>query len=169
MNDPPPPNRSAASTRTLELVVAALIFVFGLAVVYDSWRVGASWADDGPQAGYFPFYIGLLILISSGVTFARVLRNPQLGTKSFVSIEQLKMVLMLLAPSVIYVGLIDWLGIYVASALFIAILMMWLGSYSIAKAAPVALGVVVAFFLIFEQWFKVPLPKGPLEAALGLG
>jgi putative tricarboxylic transport membrane protein len=169
MSDPTPSDRSAASTRTLELIVAVIIFVFGLAVVYDSWRVGSSWADDGPQAGYFPFYIGLLILVSSGVAFVRALASPALATKSFVSIAQLKMVLMLLTPSMVYVGLIDWVGIYVASALLITLFMMWLGSYSIAKAAPVALGIVVTLFLIFEKWFKVPLPKGPLEAAFGWG
>jgi hypothetical protein len=33
---------------------------------------------------------------------------------------------------------------------------------------PVSVAVNVVFFLMFEIWFKVPLPKGPLEAALGL-
>jgi hypothetical protein len=34
----------------------------------------------------------------------------------------------------------------------------------------VAVSVVTAvvFYVIFEKWFKVPLPKGPLESLLGL-
>ena len=71
----------------------------------------------------------------------------------------------------VYVALIvnPWfgLGIYVSSALFIAAFMRFLGKYGWAKIAPVSLGVVLFFFLMFEVWFKVPLPKGPLEAALG--
>ena len=59
------------------------------------------------------------------------------------------------------------LGIYVASTLFIAYFMLRLGGYSVVKTLPVALGVSLAFFLIFEIWFKVPLPKGPLETFLG--
>jgi putative tricarboxylic transport membrane protein len=69
---------------------------------------------------------------------------------------------------VVYVALINWLGIYVASTLYIALFMWWLGKYSWIKYVSVSVGVSVAFFLMFEVWFKVPLPKGPLETALGL-
>lgn len=159
---------SAASVRTLELVVAVLILVFGAAVMFDSWRLGASWADDGPQAGYFPFYIGLLIVIASVTVFVRALRNPQLAARSFVGREQLRMIMMLLVPSIIYVGLIHVIGIYAASIVFIAFFMLWLGKYPIIRAAAVSIGVMVLFFVVFEVWFKVPLPKGPIEAVLGL-
>ncbi|MGH8742682.1 MAG: tripartite tricarboxylate transporter TctB family protein [Burkholderiales bacterium] len=152
----------------MEICIAALIVVFGALVAIDSYRVGARWGGDGPQAGYFPFYIGLLILGSAAVTLVRALRGAALASKSFVSREQLKLIMVVLVPTVVYVALIKYLGIYVASALFIALFMRWLGKYSWIKTVPVAVGVSVAFFLIFEVWFVVPLPKGPLEAALGL-
>jgi hypothetical protein len=53
--------------------------------------------------------------------------------------------------------------------LFIAYFMRQLGKYSWLMVVSVPVGVMVAFFLTFEIWFAVPLPKGPLEAALGLG
>jgi len=164
-----PEDRPAASTRTLELVVGGLIFLFGLAVVYDSLRIGIAWASDGPESGYFPFYIGVLILISSGTVIFRSWSNARLAARPFVGVGQLKLVLMLLVPSIVYVGFIELVGIYVASVLFIGFFMMWLGKYSLARTLPVAVGVMVAFFLVFEIWFKVPLPKGPLEALLGFG
>ena len=81
------------------------------------------------------------------------------------------MILTVMIPSVIYVALIanPWmsLGIYVASALFIAFFMRYLGKYGWAKTIAVSVGNMVVFFLMFEIWFKVPLPKGPLETALG--
>lgn len=160
------PERSALSTRTAELVVAALIFLFGAVVIMDSVRLGAQWAEDGPQAGYFPFYIGLLICLSTAAIFFRALMNGK-HSKSFVSREQLGLVLKVLIPTIVYVALIPLLGIYVASTLFIAFFMYWLGKYAWVKILPVSLGVSVVFFLLFEIWFKVPLPKGPLEAALG--
>jgi putative tricarboxylic transport membrane protein len=160
---------SAASVRTVELVVAALIFAFAIAVLFDSWRLGARWGEDGPQAGYFPFYIGLLIMIASGSVFVRALRNPRLGAKRFVGRGQLRLIMMLLVPSILYVALIHVVGIYLASIVFIAFFMIWLGKYSVARSLFVSIGVMVAFFLVFEVWFKVPLPKGPIEAALGLG
>jgi putative tricarboxylic transport membrane protein len=162
-------DRSAASTRAVEIGVAAVILLFGLVVATDTYRLGARWGDDGPQPGYFPFYIGLLICISSVTILLRALRNSALSGESFVSRGELKKILTVLVPTAVYVGVIAYLGFYVASTLYIAYFMWHLGKYSWIKIVPVALGVSVAFFLIFEVWFQVPLPKGPLEAALGLG
>lgn len=160
--------RSAASVRTAEIWVAAIVFLFGALVVFDSYRIGARWGDDGPQAGYFPFFVGLLICISSVVTMARGWRNAALAGKSFVKRGQLKLILTVLAPTIIYAGVIAYLGFYVTSTLYIAYFMRRLGQYPWLKVALVAVGVSVAFFLTFEIWFSVPLPKGPLEAVLGL-
>jgi ABC-type polysaccharide/polyol phosphate export permease len=161
-------DRPAASTRTAELVVAFLIFALGATVIWDSVRLGARWGDDGPQAGYFPFYIGLLICLSTGIIFFRALGDKVKAAKSFVTRGQLVLVMKMLVPSIIYTVLIKLLGIYVASTLFIAFFMRWLGKTPWPKTVAVALGVSVVFFLLFEVWFKVPLPKGPLEAWLKL-
>jgi hypothetical protein len=160
--------RSAASVRAVELGVAAIVLLFGAVIVFDSYRLGASWGDDGPQAGYFPFYVGLLICLSSAAVLVRALRDSALAAESFVSREELKMILTVLVPTVVYVALIAFLGFYLASTVYIAYFMWHLGKYSWIKIVPVAAGVSVAFFLTFEIWFQVPLPKGPLEAALGL-
>ncbi len=160
--------QSAASMRAVEIGVAAVVLLFGAVVVFDSYRVGARWGDDGPQAGYFPFYVGLLICLSSAAVLVRALRNTALAAESFVSREELKMILTVLVPTVVYVALIAFLGFYVASTIYIAYFMWQLGKYAWVKIAPISIGVSVAFFLIFEIWFAVPLPKGPLEAALGL-
>jgi hypothetical protein len=160
--------KSAASVRTVEIWTTAIVLLFGMVVVYDSQRLGSRWMGDGPQPGYFPFYIGMLICLSAAVTLVGALRDKAAAARSFVSREQLKLILVVLVPTLIYVALIAYLGIYVASTIYIAFFMWWLGKYSWLKTVPVSVGVSVAFFLIFELWFKVPLPKGPLEAALGL-
>ncbi|OGA01938.1 MAG: hypothetical protein A3I00_01175 [Betaproteobacteria bacterium RIFCSPLOWO2_02_FULL_64_12] len=161
-------DRSAASVKAVEIAVAAIISLFGGVVMFDSYRVGASWGDEGPQAGYFPFFIGLLIIVSAVVTLVRASLDAAPGLKSFVSRNQLKLILTVLVPTIVYVALIVWLGLYLASTLYIALFMWRLGRYAWVKILPVAIGVSLAFFLTFEVWFKVPLPKGPLEAALGL-
>lgn len=171
----------ALRQRSAEVVVAALFFLIGAIVIYDSLRLGAKWSEDGPQAGYFPFYIGLLVcgasLVNMLVALFKVARD-----KVFVEIDALKLVLTVLVPAAIYVFLIGGigtielgdravetgLGIYVSSALFVAFFMRWLGKYAWWKVAAVSIGNSVVFFLIFEIWFKVPLPKGPLETLLGL-
>jgi hypothetical protein len=164
-------NKPVTSMRVAELVMAGLFLAFGALVMWDSHRLGSSWADDGPQAGYFPFYIGLFIVVSSAANIFRALNLGEKGSAGFVEWGQLRMVLLVMVPTVIYVALIanPWfeLGIYVASAIFIAFFMWHLGKYRWSKILPVSVGVVVFFFVMFEVWFKVPLPKGPIEAALG--
>ncbi len=164
-------SRAVGSMRTWEAAVSAGFFAFGLLVVWDSRRLGSQWASDGPQAGYFPFYIGLIICIASVLNFLAALNIGARGRKAFVEWGQLKMVFTVVVPSVIYVALIAnplySLGIYEASAIFIAFFMWYLGKYHVQRILAVSIGTVVAFFLMFEVWFKVPLPKGPIEALLG--
>ena len=91
-------------------LASAVVFLFGALVVFDSYRLGARWGDDGPQAGYFPFYVGLLICFSSAAIFVRALRNSALAAESFVSREELKTILTVLVPTVVYVALIAYFG-----------------------------------------------------------
>jgi putative tricarboxylic transport membrane protein len=161
--------RAAFSRRSAEIAIAALFFLFGVLVMVDSVRLGARWAEDGPQAGYFPFYIALILCIASAVNLALPLMRRAGAPGAFVGRGQLKLVLAVLVPATLYVALVGWVGIYVASALYIAFFMRWLGKYAWWKVLVVSIANSVVFYLIFEIWFLVPLPKGPLEAALGLG
>jgi hypothetical protein len=164
-------NKAVGTVRAWDVIVAALFLVFGAVVVWDSRRLGAQWGSDGPQAGYFPFYIGVIICISSAANlYAAIAKGNR---EPFVLWGQLRMILIVLLPSILYVALIanPWysLGIYLASAIFIAFFMRYLGKYSWPKIFAVSVGTMVSFFVMFEIWFRVPLPKGPLEAALGFG
>jgi hypothetical protein len=165
----PAPDRPLASTRLLELCVAALLMLAGIVVMYDSVRVGMRWVSDGPQAGYFPFYIGVLLCVASLWSFAGALLDRQSAQKPFVSVRSFRMILAMLVPTAAYVALIGWLGFYVASFAYIGFFMVWLGKYSWLHAIAVAAVVSAIAFMLFEVWFKLPLPKGPLEALLGLG
>ena len=159
--DSPDTGRPAVTTRTMEIVVALFFLLFGVVVAFDSYRLGARWAEDGPQSGYFPFYIGLIICISSSVTLLRALFGKAARSRIiFVERGQLKHVFSVLVPAALYVLGIQLIGIYVASAVYIAVFMAWLGKYSWFKSAGLGLAASVSFFVMFEIWFKVPLPKG---------
>jgi hypothetical protein len=153
--------------KTMELVVAGLLMLVAAIVMYDSVRVGAGWAFDGPQAGYFPFFIGLILFGASAATFAINLFSRTADLSSFVTKPALLLVAKVLAPTAVYLIVMYYVGIYIASALYICFFMMWLGKYSIRKAAPVGIAIPLILFWLFEIAFLIPLPKGPLEAALG--
>ena len=169
IEESPAEGRVLARNNTVDAVVAGLLTVVGIVVMIEARRLGAGWTTDGPGAGYFPFYIGLLLSVGGVGTLYQSLLSKSADKGPFVDSEQLKRVLSVLLPTAVYVAAIVLIGIYVASAIFIAAFMVWLGKYSIAKS--VATGVVVnaVFFTMFEVWFKVPLFKGTLEPLGFLG
>jgi hypothetical protein len=172
MNDHAPAETAAAGgglmTRWVELVTALLIVLGGSIVIKDSLRIGAKWASDGPEAGYFPFLTGCALVLSGAWIAGTAIWNwkKQAGDV-FVSRAALKPVLSMLLPTIVYVAVIKVLGLYLASAIFIAGFMLWQGRYKWLPTLSVSIGVPVVTFLLFEIWFLVPLPKGPVERLLG--
>jgi putative tricarboxylic transport membrane protein len=150
-----------------EVGVAALLVAIALLVIKDSIRVGIGWADDGPRAGYFPFYIGVILLATSGFVLVTHLLAWRRSTALFAEHAQLRMVVAVLLPMIVYAAAIFGLGIYLASALLIGYFMRRYGKYGWSVTTVVSVAVPLFFFLIFERWFLVPLPKGPIERALG--
>ena len=159
---------SVISVRMMDIITALLFMAVGLIVMVGSLKLGASWGSDGPEAGYFPFYISLIILLSSAVTlYQAAIVDKKKKTESFVDKESFKQVMAVLLPAVVFVLGVQLIGIYISSVFYIAIFMVWLGKYPIWKAIAVSVGVSVALYLMFEFWFQVPLPHGswfnPLE------
>lgn len=150
-----------------EAGVALLLMAGGLVVVYDSLRVGIEWADDGPRAGYFPFYIGCILVLSAGWTLARTLLSWRQETKIFSQWSELRDVGAMLGPLTVFVAAVPFLGLYLPGALLIGYFMRRHGNSGWRSVVAVSVGVPVVFFLIFERWFLVPLAKGPVEAWLG--
>ncbi len=167
--DDAPGSPAVAKNRTVDAVVAVILFVVGAVVVVESRRLGAGWSSDGPGAGYFPFYIGLIICISSLGILYQSLLSKSADKRTFVDREQLGRVLSVLLPVAVYVFAIVFLGLYVASAIYIALFMIILGKYSPVRSVVLGVAVCAVFFMMFEVWFKVPLYKGTLDLLGFLG
>ena len=155
------------STRTMDIVVALLLLVVSVIVITDSVRLGFRWREiEGPASGYFPFYIGLMIAISSIVNLVRAIASKD-AAKTFVTKPAFRQVLAVLIPLCVYVVFVGWIGIYVASAIYIALFMWYFGRYPLPKGIAIGAAVSLVLFAMFEIWFLVPLPKGPIEDFLG--
>ncbi|NOU05923.1 MAG: tripartite tricarboxylate transporter TctB family protein [Hyphomicrobiaceae bacterium] len=161
----------------MEIVLAAVLMLIGAIAIYDSVNIGFGWRDDGPAPGFFPFWVGLTLVGSSLINLFQGIRKSS-ARETFVTKPQFGRVLAVLIPSILYVAAIGGLnlgpiqipglGIYLASAIFIALFMIFIGKESVIKAILVGCFVPLVTFFMFEKWFLVPLPKGPIEAALGL-
>ena len=168
MTTPEGKARGDVATRWVELAVALLFALVGAIVIVDSVRIGYTWAEDGPKAGYFPFYIGcILVLAGAYVALETIWRWKTLDGVTFVTRAQLKPVFLMLLPTIAFVVLVGWLGIYVASFLYVGGFMLWQGRYGWLPTLAVSAGLPLILFAVFELWFLVPLPKGPVERMLG--
>ena len=161
--------RTGVATYVIEAIVAFCIIIMGAVVIQGSRALGSGWTSDGPGSGYFPFYIGIILCISGAGTLYQSLFGKSKNTEVFVDGDQLKRVLSVLLPALVYVLIIQFIGLYVASVLYIALFMIILGKFSRVKSVLTALIVVVLFFFMFEVWFKVPLFKGYFDPLSFLG
>ena len=139
--------------------------LLGGIVILDAVRLGFGWGPDGPQSGFFPFWLALIMVFCCALVLLQAVRGNV--SKSFVSRKQLDSVLKVLWPAVAAVALMHVIGLYVASPLYIGFYMRWVGRHSWVSVLTLGIGIPVVTFLVFEKWFLVPMPKGPLEGWLG--
>ncbi|HXH83081.1 MAG TPA: tripartite tricarboxylate transporter TctB family protein [Candidatus Tectomicrobia bacterium] len=157
--------------RTADLVTAAVLMALGGLVIVDAVRLGIGWGDGGPRSGFFPFWLAVLLVAISGVVFLQAAR--QRSTKPFATRAQLVPVAKVLAPLLGFIlvtdppGPLPGLGLYVAAGLYLAFYMRRVGGHRWPAVAAIAVIVPVVAFVVFEQWFLVPMPKGPVEDWLG--
>jgi len=152
----------------VEVGVALLTLLFGVVILLGSIQVGIDWGVEGPKPGFFPFYISLFIIVASTVNLVHVNTGRDGKPGPFSTWEQLRRVMSVVVPSVAYVAFVPFLGMYVSSILLIGVFMTWLGGYSLWKTVPIAVGVPVVAYIVFERYFQIALPKGPVEYWLGL-
>ena len=151
--------------RTADLITAAVLVAGAALVIFDSLRLGIGWGTDGPNSGFFPFWLGAIMIVACLLIMVQALRRST--DQPFVRPAQLRSVLKVLWPATAAVVLMQVVGLYVASALYMGFYMRWVGRHSWVSVLTLAIGIPVATFLVFEKWFLVPMPKGPLEHWLG--
>lgn len=157
--------------RAADLVTVTLLLGLGGVVLFDALRLGIGWGTDGPQSGFLPFWLATCLVVTTvAIGLQTLIRG---STRPFVTREQMVLVLKVVAPLTGFVVLTDppgpWsgLGLYVAAALYLGFYMRWVGRHRWPIVLAVAILTPVIAFVIFERWFLVPMPKGPLEDWLG--
>jgi putative tricarboxylic transport membrane protein len=154
------------SHRSVEIGVVLAMALLAVIGIVGSVQAGIGWAAEGPRAGFFPFYISLIVLISCAVNLFGALREDSITL--FAEWAQLRQVFAVVVPATVYVFAVPFLGMYLSSGLLIGVFMKWLGRYGWGIVLAVSIGVPVVTFVLFERWFLVPLPKGPVEDWFGL-
>lgn len=151
--------------RKADLTTATILVVLAAIVVWDSYNLGIGWGTGGPGSGFFPFWMGVIMITCCLAIMVNALRRST--SKPFIRRDSIAPVVKVFVPAAIFVTLIQLLGLYLSAAIYLAVYMRWIGRHSWPTVAGVAVGFAVVAFLVFETWFLVPMPKGPVETWLG--
>ena len=151
--------------RSADLVTAGVLFLLGAVVLADAIRLGFGWGTDGPKSGFFPFWLAVVMMASCVAVAAQAAWRR--AATPFVTREQIGPVLKVLLPATGMVIGTQLIGLYVASAVYIGFYMRWIGRHGWTTVVLLGVGIPLVTFVVFEHWFLVPMPKGPLETWLG--
>jgi len=151
--------------RVADLVTSLALIALGSLVLSNALQLGIGWGTDGPESGFFPFWLATIMIVASLSILPQTLSRT--SQNAFVEREKFKPVLKVLFPATGMVVLIHFVGLYVASAFYLGLYMRWIGRHRWGLVTVVSIGIPLITFLVFEKWFLVPMPKGPLEAWFG--
>jgi putative tricarboxylic transport membrane protein len=159
------PGAAFRSMMVAEIVTASLLLALGVLVIGAALRMGTGWGSDGPESGFVPFWLAIILVLCSAANVAKAVRRP--SAERFCARDQLLCVLKVLLPATAMIALTPFIGLYLAGAIYMAVYMRAIGRHSWALSLALPVGLTVLVFFVFEKWFLVPLPKGPIEAWLG--
>jgi hypothetical protein len=158
---------AVVTTRTVDVSVSLLLLGFASLMAFDNWRTGMGWEAEGPMAGYFPFYLSVVLAGAALYGLVAAYLSRAEAAKVFVTRDQLRRVLQVFVPTLLFCLLMQWLGLYVASFLLVTGFMRWIGRIAWWKSLLTSFLFAFAMFATFEMAFDVIMPKGPFEALFG--
>jgi hypothetical protein len=151
----------------MEVAFALLTMAFGATVIAGALEFSIGWGEIGPEAGYFPFRIGSVIILASLVNLVRAVRRGRAAAETLLTGEGGRRLVAFALPVLAFVGIVMFLGVYVASALYLLFTVGLVARHRLPVTLGVSFGAPLLLFVLFEIVFRTPLLKGPLEAVFG--
>lgn len=160
----------SVSRRSMELITASAITIFAGGIISGSLQLNVGWSELGPQSGYLPLRLGILLCITGALLFLQtaLTREPDAGHHSFATDEQLKRSWSIFAPTLVLVLVMPWVGFYFPSGAYLVYMARTHGQFTWSRAMTISFGFIVGLYVLFDFCFGVPLAKGPIEAWLGI-
>lgn len=148
------------------MTAGVLLLLFGAVTAWLSLqiRVGTLRA---PGSGFFPFYLGLLLILLAAIHVARLWRSGSaLSGEGAGGVRQSsrQRVLLFLAAMALGTGLLPILGYPLVAFLLMVLLLYILGVRRWSRLVPIALCTAGVCYVLFVRWLQIPLPT----AAFGL-
>lgn len=148
--------------RKADIITSLCLIGVGCIIIYDSNRLGYGWGMSGPEAGFFPFCLGLGIVFFSLVVLVKGVRKlkKEGPGERLIPEGALKPILWVLVPSTVMVLATEFIGLHLSALLFILFYMRAVGKVGWVKVALVSILVPLSLYVIFDKMFLIPLPQG---------
>lgn len=150
------------SIRAVELGLVICLLLLSILLVWESFRLGPGWGPSGPEPGFFPFSLTVLLILGVlGVLYINVYRQPNLEPFFKVS-EEIEDVLKVGIPIAVAVFVLRWLGIYVTAGLYLAFFMAWYGKFRWYQALAGGIILPVIMWVVLREGFNISMPMSAL-------
>jgi hypothetical protein len=155
--------------RKADSMVALSLLVLAVLVAGESLQLNIGWGINGPEGGFFPFWLAVGLGICSLVILGQAVWRPSLASlQPLVASGGWVPLCTVAVPAVVMVGLTGLIGLYPATALYLAWYMRWVGKHRWPLVLAVSLCIPLGSYFLFDQWFLIPMPKGLWGEHFGL-
>ena len=148
--------------RSADRVTAALLLAFAVAFSVGALKQYQWWGSGGPGPAFMPFWLGLVMALLALILLLRSLKEQNPGAAWLPRGEGLRDMLVVLAATVAFVALLNVTGMIIGTALYLAVLVRYLGRHRWWVTLSVALAAAGFNWLVFVHWLHVPMPEGKL-------
>ena len=151
-----------ATHRHVEIATVCVLLLLSALLFYEAIRLGPGWGESGPDPGFFPFVLTILLLLgTAGVLYVNVYRHP--ADRRFFEVSQEVVDLLKVGlPILIVVAMIRWLGLYASSGLYLGLFMAWYGRFRWYWALLGAIAFPLLMWLLLRQGFNISMPMSVL-------
>jgi putative tricarboxylic transport membrane protein len=146
--------------RGADRTAGAVMLVFALAFGAGALKQYAYWGPNGPGPAFLPFWLGVVMAVLATLLLVGALRTREAGADWLPSGEGLRRLLLVVGVTVVFVALLNVIGMVVGTVLFLIVLMRFLDRCAWPLTLTVALATAAFIYLVFARWLRVPLPVG---------
>ena len=147
--------------RSADRIAGAALLALAVAFATFALRQYAFWGENGPGPAFLPFWVGVVLALLAVILLVGAVRSGDAGEAWLPDRTGRLRIGLVLGATVAYVALLGVLGMTIATALFLVVLVRWPDRQPWRVAITVALAMAAANHLVFVRWLHVPLPEGP--------
>ena len=141
----------------VEIAVAALLAALGGLIIYESVRLGPGWGEQGPQPGFFPFTLAILLAAAALGVLVKSVKAPD--TQPFFEVQQeVTDLLKVGIPIFVAIAILRWAGLYITSGLYVTFFMAWYGKFRWHEALAGGIALPVILWLVLRHGFNIAMP-----------